>query len=45
MFAWIIGKRSLLLATAIVAAALLGQFGWSWDGPHFSPGGLWDGPH
>jgi hypothetical protein len=39
-FAWIVGKRSLLLAIAIVAAALLGGC-WGF----FVPLGLWDGPH
>ena len=38
-FAWLIGKRGLLLAIAVVAAALLGA-----GGHHVSPHGLWDGP-
>jgi hypothetical protein len=49
MFAWILGRRGLLLAIAIVAAALLGHAGARpeglWDGPLFGPTGLWDGPH
>ena len=32
-FAWIIGKRTLLLALAAAVAALLGHTGGLWDGP------------
>jgi len=32
-FAWIIGKRGLLLALAAVVAAVFGHSGGLWDGP------------